>query len=58
MTRAGLADANAAFHSCIVQISGNSVLADLISQVERRVRWYYTPVAGSRGTERGPSMPA
>jgi len=47
----GLVDASAAFHSCIAAISGNKVLIDLISQVERRVRWYYTPVAGSRGQE-------
>jgi DNA-binding GntR family transcriptional regulator len=47
----GLVDANAALHSCIVQISGNKVLADLISQVERRVRWYFTPIARPRGRE-------
>jgi DNA-binding GntR family transcriptional regulator len=27
------------------------VLAELISQVERRVRWYYTPIARPRGKE-------
>jgi DNA-binding GntR family transcriptional regulator len=47
----GLVDANAALHSCIVQISGNKVLADLISLVERRVRWYFTPIARPRGRE-------
>ncbi len=31
--------ANAALHRYIVEISGNKVLAELISQVERRVRW-------------------
>jgi len=46
-----LVEANAALHQCIVQISGNKVLAELISQVERRVRWYYTPIARPRGTE-------
>jgi DNA-binding GntR family transcriptional regulator len=46
-----LADASAAFHWCIVQMSGNKVLAGLISQVERRVRWYYTPIARPRGRE-------
>ena len=46
-----LVDANAAFHACIVQVSGNKVLADLISQVERRVRWYYAPIARPRGKE-------
>ncbi len=47
----GMVDANAAFHQYIVQVSGNKVLADLISQVERRVRWYYTPIARPRGKE-------
>jgi DNA-binding GntR family transcriptional regulator len=47
----GLAEANAAFHEYIVQICGNKVLAELISQVERRVRWYYTPIARPRGKE-------
>ena len=46
-----LVDANAAFHSCIAAISGNKVLAALISQVERRVRWSYTPIARPRGEE-------
>ena len=46
-----LVDANAAFHQYIVQISGNKVLADLLSQVERRVRWYYTPIARPRGKD-------
>lgn len=46
-----LVDANAAFHSGIVRICGNKVLADLISQVERRVRWYYTPVVRPRGRD-------
>jgi DNA-binding GntR family transcriptional regulator len=43
--------ANADLHAYIVQMSGNTVLAELISQVERRVRWYYTPIARPRGTE-------
>jgi DNA-binding GntR family transcriptional regulator len=46
-----LVDANTAFHAYIVQVAGNKVLADLISQVERRVRWYYTPIARPRGNE-------
>jgi DNA-binding GntR family transcriptional regulator len=46
-----LVDANTAFHNYIVDISGNKVLAELISQVQRRVRWYYTPIARPRGKE-------
>lgn len=46
-----LVDANTAFHQYIVDISGNRVLVELISQVQRRVRWYYTPMARPRGKE-------
>jgi DNA-binding GntR family transcriptional regulator len=43
--------ANAALHAAIVELSGNKVLAELAAQVDRRVRWYYTPVARQRGPE-------
>jgi DNA-binding GntR family transcriptional regulator len=46
-----LVDANADLHRSIVEISGNAVLAELIAQVERRVRWYYTPMARPRGND-------
>jgi DNA-binding GntR family transcriptional regulator len=41
--------ANAALHSFITQLSGNVVLAEMIALVDRRVRWYYTPIARPRG---------
>jgi DNA-binding GntR family transcriptional regulator len=41
---------NAAFHAKIMELAGNVVLAELAGQVDRRVRWYYTPVARQRGT--------
>lgn len=41
--------ANAALHGAVVEMSGNRVLAELTEQVDRRVRWYYTPVARQRG---------
>lgn len=41
--------ANAELHLAIVKMAGNTVLAELIAQVDRRVRWYYTPVARQRG---------
>jgi DNA-binding GntR family transcriptional regulator len=47
----GLVTANSGLHAYIVQMSGNRVLAELIAQVERRVRWYYTPIARPRGKE-------
>ncbi|MBO8191045.1 GntR family transcriptional regulator [Streptomyces oryzae] len=42
-------DANAAFHAKVMELAGNSVLAELSRQVDRRVRWYYRPVARQRG---------
>jgi DNA-binding GntR family transcriptional regulator len=32
-----------------MELAGNAVLAELAGQVDRRVRWYYTPVARQRG---------
>ena len=46
-----LVAANADLHGYIVRLSGNKVLAELIAQVERRVRWYYTPIARPRGQD-------
>jgi DNA-binding GntR family transcriptional regulator len=43
--------ANAAFHACVMELAGNSVLSELAGQVERRVRWYYTPIARQRGMQ-------
>ncbi|GLY92170.1 GntR family transcriptional regulator [Actinoallomurus iriomotensis] len=43
--------ANAELHAVIVELAGNKVLAELAAQVDRRVRWYYTPVARQRGPE-------
>jgi DNA-binding GntR family transcriptional regulator len=45
----GLVAANAALHACITELSGNAVLAEMIGLVDRRVRWYYTPIARPRG---------
>ncbi|KUJ42353.1 GntR family transcriptional regulator [Streptomyces sp. NPDC093228] len=42
--------ANAAFHAQVMQLAANSVLAELSAQVDRRVRWLYTPVARTRGS--------
>ncbi|MDI3406697.1 GntR family transcriptional regulator [Streptomyces cavernicola] len=43
--------ANAAFHAKVMELAGNLVLAELAGQVDRRVRWYYTPVARQRGEQ-------
>ncbi|WP_201295042.1 MULTISPECIES: GntR family transcriptional regulator [unclassified Nocardiopsis] len=42
--------ANADFHRAVTEASGNRVLAELAAQVDRRVRWYYAPVARIRGS--------
>ncbi|MBN6040534.1 GntR family transcriptional regulator [Amycolatopsis sp. 195334CR] len=45
----GMVEANAALHRCVTELSGNRVLLDFATQVDRRVRWYYTPIARRRG---------
>jgi len=40
---------NARFHRAVMELAGNTVLAELAAQVDRRVRWYYTPIARQRG---------
>ncbi|NEA58226.1 GntR family transcriptional regulator [Streptomyces sp. SID13666] len=46
-----VAAANAAFHAYVMTLAGNAVLAELAAQVDRRVRWYYTPIARTRGIQ-------
>ncbi|XVV15979.1 GntR family transcriptional regulator [Actinoplanes sp. CA-131856] len=50
-SQVALVEANAALHAHIVEMSGNKVLAQLIAMVDRRVRWYYSPIARTRGSE-------
>lgn len=45
----GMVAANAELHRGVTELSGNRILLDFVSQVDRRVRWYYTPVARHRG---------
>ncbi|MGY1496278.1 GntR family transcriptional regulator [Streptomyces sp. QTS52] len=42
---------NARLHAKIMELAGNAVLAELAGQVDRRVRWYYAPVARQRGQQ-------
>ncbi|MEU6372307.1 GntR family transcriptional regulator [Streptomyces sp. NPDC046909] len=42
---------NARFHAKIMELAGNAVLAELAAQVDRRVRWYYAPIARQRGAQ-------
>lgn len=45
----GMVAANADLHRAVTELSGNQVLLDFVMQVDRRVRWYYTPIARQRG---------
>lgn len=47
----GVVAANAGLHTAVTRLSGNTVLVELAAQVDRRVRWYYTPVARHRGAQ-------
>lgn len=40
---------NAELHRLVSEMSENKFLIDFAAQVDRRVRWYYTPVAQVRG---------
>lgn len=44
-------EANAALHGHLTLLSRNEVLAELIPQVDLRVRWYYMPIAKPRGKD-------
>jgi DNA-binding GntR family transcriptional regulator len=46
-----LVSANTALHALITSVAGNTVLAELISLVSRKVRWYYMPIAKPRGKD-------
>lgn len=46
-----MVELNAELHAAVMKMSGNDVLVELAGQVERRVRWYYTPVARHRGEQ-------
>ncbi|MBO0891100.1 MAG: GntR family transcriptional regulator [Acidothermales bacterium] len=44
-----LVASNAEFHSYVTRMASNTVLAELITLVDRRIRWYYAPLARHRG---------
>lgn len=39
---------DAAFHAKVTELAGNTVLAELAAQIDRRARWYCTPAARRR----------
>jgi DNA-binding GntR family transcriptional regulator len=40
---------NSAFHTQVTALAGNRVLAEMIGRLDKRIRWYFAPVARSRG---------
>ncbi|MGH3366893.1 MAG: GntR family transcriptional regulator [Nocardioidaceae bacterium] len=45
----GAVRVNGELHGLVSEMSGNKFLAGFVAQVDRRVRWYYKPVAPARG---------
>lgn len=41
---------NAVLHRRLALMANNRTLADLVASLDRRVRWYFTPIAKVRGT--------
>ncbi|WP_394618142.1 GntR family transcriptional regulator [Lentzea sp. JNUCC 0626] len=46
-----LVKANADLHAAVAAIGRNKVLSEMIGLVDRRVRWYYTPIARPRSRD-------
>jgi DNA-binding GntR family transcriptional regulator len=45
----GLVLLNAMLHRRVSELSGNRILGEFISSLDRRVRWYFTEIAMTRG---------
>jgi DNA-binding GntR family transcriptional regulator len=45
----GLVVLNATLHRRVSELSGNRILGEFIASLDRRVRWYFTEIAMSRG---------
>jgi DNA-binding GntR family transcriptional regulator len=44
-----MVEANARFHAAVSDLAGNVVLAELLAHLDKRLRWYFTPVVVVRG---------
>lgn len=42
---------NSRFHAAVVELSGNSVLAEMLGLLDKRLRWYFKPVVVLRGPD-------
>jgi DNA-binding GntR family transcriptional regulator len=43
--------ANSNFHETVTRLADNSVLAQMISRLDKRIRWYFAPVVRQRARE-------
>jgi DNA-binding GntR family transcriptional regulator len=41
---------NSQFHARITRMGDNEVLAELIARLDKRIRWYFTPLVRTRGS--------
>ncbi|MDP9444725.1 MAG: GntR family transcriptional regulator [Actinomycetota bacterium] len=48
---AALLTANSKFHAEVVALSGNQVLAEILGFLDKRLRWYFSPVVVTRGPD-------
>jgi DNA-binding GntR family transcriptional regulator len=48
---AKLVEGNAAFHGYIHRLAGNPVLVELVETLDKRLRWYFAPVAMERARD-------
>jgi DNA-binding GntR family transcriptional regulator len=46
-----LLQANSRFHAAVVALAGNSVLAELLGRLDKRLRWYFKPVVVTRAPD-------
>jgi DNA-binding GntR family transcriptional regulator len=46
-----LLSVNSRFHAAVVELSGNSVLAEMLGLLDKRLRWYFKPVVVLRGPD-------
>jgi DNA-binding GntR family transcriptional regulator len=42
---------NSRFHALVADVADNQILTGLIARLDKRIRWYFAPVARSRGAE-------
>lgn len=47
----GVIAANATFHGYVHRLSGNPVLVELVETLDKRMRWYFSPVAMERAAD-------